>query len=57
MENWENFGGQALQTFMCTKLYNDKSVSIEELIAALQHTSVSSHRQYQKRNFTSEMNR
>jgi len=32
-------------------------VSIEESMAALRHTSVSAHRQYQKRNFTSEMNR
>ena len=57
LANQENFGSQALRAYMATKLANDQSVSIEESMASLCHSSVSAHRTYIKRNSLSEYNK
>ena len=43
LEDQEKFGWQALRTYMATKLANDKSVSIEESMAALRHALVGAY--------------
>ena len=48
LNDWENFGSQALRTFMGTKLGNDASVSMSEAVAALRHKHVASQKHCNK---------
>ena len=57
LTDWDNYGGQALRAFMCTKLNNDDSVDITEAMAALRHRSAATHKHCNKTSGISECNR
>ena len=57
MENYNDFGAQALRAWFATKLSNDASVNLEENMASLRHRSAAAHKNYHTRGSQSEYNK
>lgn len=57
LQDWGNFGGQALHLFIVTKLVNNISIIIEESMAIFCHGLVSAYYIYIERSSYSEYNK